>query len=190
MALWRTYFGTYIHSFRNTLLAMLKDDEKKCIHLMICMKWFRVHRPSVFLFDRDFPTNVKFDLIVMCDCVIVCVCMCLCAFPKWNRSFHSIQVDILVGNCHYQCNCEGLMKLANGLFIVNISWPGSERRKSEELEFESWKFLVKNLNGNYVAFSAMFTILHVYLYICVIVRQFAIPTGMFKTCFKLDIYFE
>lgn len=115
--------------------------------------------------------------------------VCLCAFPKWNRSFHLIQVDILVGNCHYQCNCEGLMKLANGLFIVNISWPGSERRKSEELEFESWKFLVKNLNGNYVAFSAIFTILHVYLYICVIVRQFAIPTGMFKTCFKLDIYF-
>lgn len=52
------------------------------------------------------------------------------------------------------------------------------------------KFLTKNLNGNYVAFSAMFTILHVYLYICVIVRQFASPTGMFKTCFKLDIYFE
>lgn len=36
---------------------------------MICMKWFRVHRPSVFLFDRDFPTNVKFDLIVVSVCV-------------------------------------------------------------------------------------------------------------------------
>lgn len=31
---------------------------------------------------------------------------------------------------------------------------------------------------------------HVYLYTCVIVRQFASPTGMFKTCFKLDIFFE